>query len=868
MASSTTSSMDQMCVFCSEPLRNGKTTVQVTPRGIPRIIDAKQERGSNIEIKAGDTVHTDCRADFINKKSISRDKKHKAAAAKEISDQRLRSTSSSFNFKNDCLYCGQPAFSTTKRKEFENTVHQVTTLETRKMLLDICKNRGDEWASEVKRRIEWTTDLPASDACYHHVCSINFRTNKGKPQQFKPAPQQTKKKVRLSGRPIDATKILAFEKVIEYFEANDDEQISVGDLVGKMEEYLQGTGCEAYVVSYMKDRLRTHFGDKIVITSLNGKADVVTFRDKAGTILHDFWKDKRKENDNKEILRLAETVGKLIRAEIKERPIDNTCYPLSKDLSDITSALNYLPESLKLLLNTILSGKDKDLKVASLGQAIMQGARPRVLLTPLGFGLGVQMYHHFGSRFLIDTLHGHGFCPGYSVVKGFSRSAAVVQGTDLYSFAPGQFIQYSADNADHNTRTLDGKGTFHGMGIIAASTPGGNTTQPPVPRGSVTNTQILNAARIDIKYYTKPLKGLCNMKFERLRNMQIPDPISSFNILWNSSLLFGVRPNWNGFMQMVQKGEHHGPASVTFLPMIDMDPSDLSCIYSTLNFVENQARQYGFSPVLTFDQPLYWKALQISFSEDDNSPLRSIVLRLGGLHTEMSFLGAIGTIMNGSGLEDLLELIYAKNTVPHILSGKAISRAVRGHLIIDAALNILLLSQAYNIPLQVTEQTVQINIPLPQEIQSAKELMDRLVSSDYTMTPQDEQNLSEILEKIETLKVSLKENSTAQLWLQYKDQVAILKKFIGSERMGNWLCHLSSSYEMLDHLAAAGHNNYTKSLHLYLQLMDKLPQSHPEVYQSFLEGFHVVRRSNRYWAGLSTDLVIEQMLMRTMKSTG
>ena len=33
-------------------------------------------------------------------------------------------------------------------------------------------------------------------------------------------------------------------------------------------------------------------------------------------------------------------------------------------------------------------------------------------------------------------------------------------------------MQFVADNADHNLRTLDGHETFHGMGIIAAATPG------------------------------------------------------------------------------------------------------------------------------------------------------------------------------------------------------------------------------------------------------------------------------------------------------------------------------------------------------------------------------------------------------------
>ena len=43
---------------------------------------------------------------------------------------------------------------------------------------------------------------------------------------------------------------------------------------------------------------------------------------------------------------------------------------------------------------------------------------------------------------------------------------------------------------------------------------------------------------------------------------------------------------------------------------------------------------------------------------------------------------------------------------------------------------------------------------------------------------------------------------------------------------------------------------------------------HECVYQKFEEGFHVVRRSDRLWAGLSVDLAFEQVLMRSMKTSG
>ena len=68
--------------------------------------------------------------------------------------------------------------------------------------------------------------------------------------------------------------------------------------------------------------------------------------------------------------------------------------------------------------------------------------------------------------------------------------------------------------------------------------------------------------------------------------------------------------------------------------------------------------------------------------------------------------------------------------------------------------------------------------------------------------------------------------------------------------------------------AYSGHNNYTKSALIYLQQMSRLQDEHPEVYQHFQAGLHVVRRSDRHWAGLFSDLVIQQVLMRSMKTSG
>ena len=99
--------------------------------------------------------------------------------------------------------------------------------------------------------------------------------------------------------------------------------------------------------------------------------------------------------------------------------------------------------------------------------------------------------------------------------------------------------------------------------------------------------------------------------------------------------------------------------------------------------------------------------------------------------------------------------------------------------------------------------------------------------------------------------------------------IETLKLFIRAERTGDWNLHLVSVGKMINLFAATGHINYAKSSRLYLQLMYQLPTDHPWLYYCFIEqGFHAVRRSNRYWAGLWTDLIIEQVMMRSIKSHG
>ena len=880
--------VNERCAICKESVDGGGSSVStIRERGSSAINRASDRRKDGIHTVPGQMVHIECRRKYCNADQIAMVVRQEQPQPSTSRDRHiLRSSEEGFSFKTDCIFCGRLIKLGRKRKK--QKVVQVKTIEFKDTIMATCRERADDWSDKVKARILHVHDLHAADAVYHQTCSVNFRTKNQMPTaQVTNIKYAKRSKV---GRPNSDERTVAFMYVVRYLEENDDEQITINDLIDIMKQKLAGTAHEPYSYTHMKTRLEEHFGERIMLTVINVKPNVVTFRTTARAVLQEYYKQRQEINTDEEKMKLVRAAAKLIKEDIKAVETSHEIYPSCDDLESQEAGMKYLPDTLLALLEGMFAGKNYCVKVASIGQAMMQATRPRVLLAPLQLGLGVQLHHHFASRFLIDSLHHHGFCCSYQEVHKFERNAAQSYGTDIPNLTT-EFVQYAADNVDHNIRTLDGHGTFHGMGMIAAITPGTRSSRS-IPRVKVTPLDVAIVGRVQIRYHKEERRGMTAVTYQKFVNLQAKNNCENLDVLWKTSILFGSpRPAWSGMMQFVHHGDHPGKASVMFLPMIDLNSSDTTCIYSTLTYVCEHARRHGVAPIITFDQPLWWKALVIIQCEPLGSDLKRIVLRLGGFHAEMSYLGCIGHIMASSGLQELLELIYAPNAVVHMLSGKAIARAVRAHFIVDAALNALMLTNVLNAPLpsQHDISNNSDNAPLnladiatmPPDDQSAdvcektdlekvralyEKLMDGTMSVEETCLSDV---LNRIKDRLQTHAESAKMSSrTSALWVQYMNMVDILRKFIRAERTGNWALHLQAIQDMLPYLAASGHNLYTKYARVYLQQMTDLKAEHPDVQQRFDDGFHAIRRSDRQWAGLSSDLIIEQVMMRSLKTSG
>ena len=215
-----------------------------------------------------------------------------------------------------------------------------------------------------------------------------------------------------------------------------------------------------------------------------------------------------------------------------------------------------------------------------------------------------------------------------------------------------------------------------------------------------------------------------------------------------------------------------------------------------------------------------------------------------------------------------MEVIYAENAVQHIFSGKAVSRVIRAHFIVDSVLNSMLIStsltdesshsssqigetnteendESSHSSSQVGEtnteendesshsnsQAGETNTEENELLNGVSQVYEDLLSGVISMEDACQTEcVVTVKEKIEQLKSTMKNQKTVQLWLVYMEMVAVLKKFLKAERLGDWTLHLEALREMLPFLAASGHNLYTKSVRLYLKKMAELKDTHPDIH--------------------------------------
>ena len=441
----------------------------------------------------------------------------------------------------------------------------------------------------------------------------------------------------------------AFVTVSEWLEQCEDQYISLSSFHQKMREIVD----KPYSVPWTKELLIRRYGDSIVFSQMEGCSDVMFFRQTTNSLLYNFYCQGRCKDDKSEAVRVIKLAANIIQSEVASMERNDKNFFCLDDLDEM-KMFEYLPCSVHLFLCKLAPRRSnpRDIKFGAIGQSLVQLCRPKSLTCPLQISLGTEVHHKTGSEFIVEMLHSFGFSSSIKQVRDFENSLCFHEVNEGLTDTTLKSTLYSADNADVMKATIDGKNTLHMMGIIRSSVLKKKTVHLPVIKINPSKDQLLDLLP-PVKYIPKVNKHDINLVLKPFSELAITPTdnwAANFNTLRISACVLKPVTEWSGFMRIITAYKPiPGKHTVEFLPFIDLNPNDCSTIYSTLLYVINQCEQIKIEPVLTFDQPLWYKAMMIKKKYG-----LDITLLLGNFHGLMSFQGSIGYVIKNSGIKEAM----------------------------------------------------------------------------------------------------------------------------------------------------------------------------------------------------------------------
>ena len=151
-----------------------------------------------------------------------------------VDSHSLRSSKSeNFAYSTHCFLCETIAVDS--KWEKLDDVYRVSSWNCQDALIKFCNLPGEKWPEKVKSKIVFADDLPTKDALYHNVCNNNFRSRRYIPHKYQSSADANEVH-RNIGRPKDEERFEAFQYVINDFYENDDETVTISELIDRMRE--------------------------------------------------------------------------------------------------------------------------------------------------------------------------------------------------------------------------------------------------------------------------------------------------------------------------------------------------------------------------------------------------------------------------------------------------------------------------------------------------------------------------------------------------------------------------------------------------------------------------------------------------------
>ena len=300
--------------------------------------------------------------------------------------------------------------------------------------------------------------------------------------------------------------------------------------------------------------------------------------------------------------------------------------------------------------------------------------------------LGLGLASITGSKTTMQMLNRVGHSINYTEAKSIETELAYT--VESYSQDTPDGIQNSSDlatasvwdNNDGNVETLDGKRTVHAtVGHTYQNIEQDNAQLTCTSSGTFRdgrNRRKFVGKDREIKPFRKPL----NMaKFTSVASTgemkKLPLQLLDFYWLWR--LRERKTPLYAGFISRYVE-EILPLQRICYMDPIPRSPTNNDVVRETMvrtmTVAEDTGQEYA---VVTYDLAIALKAYSIQALESPQ--FDKMIIMLGNFHIELAFYGAIGTMINDSGIQFILSEadILAEGSMLGFIKGKFYNRCVR-----------------------------------------------------------------------------------------------------------------------------------------------------------------------------------------------
>lgn len=260
------------CFLCDSAFTIGET--EFIGKGIPHLINASKLRNDGKHELLRDVevvqVHKACKINYLQKETLQALTDNKSREC--VSKVEEKKVMTDFDFKNNCILCGEPVNDQTDSKPFQ----LCTTPNLKDRIIEKALHNNDDYSRKIVERIK-DANLILIKAIYHEDCYTTL--------------VQKSPTARRKGRPEDKNIIVAFEKVCDYINESDKRQFTLRELLERVQENLPNEGTIS--MKTLKMKLQKKYGDGIVFATSFIKPSSIYFLDSGVKYREELRNEKR-----------------------------------------------------------------------------------------------------------------------------------------------------------------------------------------------------------------------------------------------------------------------------------------------------------------------------------------------------------------------------------------------------------------------------------------------------------------------------------------------------------------------------------------------------------------------------------------------